>query len=110
MDELIRNLEKETTLELKNKLDYENGQVVSLTIAQRPGVGITILAFDEGEEISSHSAPGDALVTVLDGEGEFTIDGTPHRLKTGESIVMPVGIPHAVKAITRFKMLLVLVK
>lgn len=110
MEDLIRNLEKEEVFCLKDKIDYENGQVVSLTIAQRPGVGATILAFDKDEEISSHSAPGDALVTVLDGEGEFTIDGKPHILKAGESIVMPIGIPHAVKAITRFKMLLVLVK
>ena len=110
MDDLIRNLEKEKVLSLEEKVDYEKGQVVSLTITQRPGVGITLFAFDKDEEISSHAAPGDAFVTVLDGAGEFTIDGKPHIVKKGESIIMPVGIPHAVKAIERFKMLLVLVK
>ena len=108
--ELIKNLEKETVLVLKDRLDYEEGQVVSVSLAQRPGVGISLMAFDEGEAIGTHAAPGDAFVTVLDGTGEYTIGGTPHTVKAGESIVMPVNIPHSVKALTKMKMLLVLVK
>lgn len=110
MEELIRNLKKEEVVVLKDLLEYEKGEVGSITLAQRPGVGITLMAFSAGEEISTHAAPGDAFVTVLEGEGEFTIGGKPHVVKGGESIVMPKDIPHAVKAITDFKMLLVLVK
>lgn len=108
--ELIKNLEKETVLVLKDRLEYEEGQVVSVSLAQRPGVAISLMAFDEGEAIGTHAAPGDAFVTVLDGTGEYTIGGTAHVVQEGESIVMPVNIPHSVKALTKMKMLLVLVK
>lgn len=110
MEELIRNIRAQEAVVLKDLIEYEKGSVSSLTLAQRPGVGITLMAFSSGEEISTHAAPGDALVTVLEGEGEFTIAGIPHVLKQGESIVMPKDIPHAVRAVSDFKMLLVLVK
>lgn len=110
MEELMRNIEKEKIVDLKELVSYEKGEVQSLTLAQRPGVGITLMAFSSGEEISTHAAAGDAFVTVLEGEGEFTVDGKPNLLKEGESIVMPKDIPHAVKAVSDFKMLLVVVK
>ena len=80
------------------------------TLAQKPGVGITLFAFDAGEGISTHAAGGDAMVIILEGSAKITIDGVPHSLGAGETIVMPAGIPHAVEAITKFKMYLVVVK
>ena len=81
-----------------------------MTLAQETGVGITVFAFDAGEGVSTHSAPGDAMVQILEGDAEITIDGEKHILKEGEIIVMPKNIPHAVKAVTRFKMILTVVK
>lgn len=110
MEELIKNIEKSKMFRFDELVDYEDGQVSSLTLAQKPGVGITVMSFSKNESISTHSAPGDALVYVLDGQGEFTIDGVPHILCAGESIVMPYSIPHSVRAVTNFKMLLIVVK
>ena len=110
MEKLIKNLEHATPLPLAGQVSYEEGKVVSLTLAQKPGVGMTLFAFDAGEGISTHAAPGDAMAFVLEGEAEITIDGHPNRVTGGSAIVMPKGIPHAVKAVTQFKMLLTVVK
>ena len=110
MEELIMNLPHAQPFALKEQVQYEDGKVISLTLAQKPGVGMTLFAFDAGEAISTHAAPGDAMATILEGTAEITVDGTPHTLNGGEAIVMPAGIPHAVKAVTRFKMYLVVVK
>ena len=110
MDALIKNLEHAVPFTVLDKIGYEEGQVVSLTLAQRPGVGMTLFAFDAGEGVSTHAAPGDAMAFILEGEAEITVDGKVNRLTAGNAIVMPAGIPHAVKAITRFKMLLTVVK
>ncbi len=91
-------------------MDYEEGRVVSRTLAQNQGVSITLFAFDKGEGLSTHTSPGDALAYVLDGEANVTIDGTPMAVKANEAVVMPADIPHAVDAQERFKMLLVVVK
>lgn len=109
-NELIKNIEHTEIFEIANLVEYEVGKVSSLTLAQKPGVGITVLAFDEGEGVSTHAAPGDAMVVILDGSAMITIDGKEYSLKAGEGIVMPANIPHAVKAITKFKMLLTVVK
>lgn len=110
MEELIKNLPQDQPFALKEQVQYEDGKVVSLTLAQKPGVGMTIFAFDAGEAISTHAAPGDAMATILEGTAQITIDGVPHTLSEGEAVIMPAGIPHAVKAVTRFKMYLVVVK
>ena len=110
MEKLIKNLEHATPLPLAEQVSYEEGKVVSLTLAQRPGVGLTLFAFDAGEGISTHAAPGDAMAYVLEGQAQITIDGVVHEVSAGGAIIMPTGIPHAVKAITRFKMLLTVVK
>ena len=94
---------------LKNEVNYQDGQVVSKTLAQNDAVSVTLFAFDKDEEISTHESGGDAFVTCLDGVGRLTIDGIPHELHEGESIVMPAGHPHAVYGQERFKMLLVVV-
>ncbi len=110
MSELIKNVAHSTPFELVNLIEYEKGKVASLTFAQKAGVGITLFAFDEGEGVNTHAAPGDAMAVILDGEAEIIIDGNAFTAKAGEGIVMPAGIPHAVKSITRFKMLLTVVK
>ena len=95
----LKNIEKAQVLRLGDEVEYQPGQIVSMTL----------FAFEQDEEISTHTADGDALVTVLDGTGRFTIDGEAHLVSAGESIVMPAHVPHAVYGQTRFKMLLTVI-
>ena len=106
MNGKLKNIEKGVILELKEQVAYQNGQIVSKTLVQNESVSLTLFAFEKGEEISTHAAGGDALVTVLEGIGKFTIDGKEFILQQGESIIMPKNIPHAVYGEQRFKMLL----
>lgn len=103
---MYKYIEKETKLHLADLVEYCPGQVVSKTLVQNELVSMTIFSFDKGEEISSHSAGGDAMVTVLDGTGKFTVGGVEYVLEAGETLIMPKGIPHAVFGLKRFKMLL----
>ncbi len=105
----IKNIEFSKVLEMKALVEYAEGQVVSRTLAQGKPLSITLFAFAEGEEISSHSSGGDAMVYLLDGEAEITIGEEKFTLKEGETIVMPAGIPHALFAVKQFKMLLIVV-
>ena len=105
----MKNIDKAQVLVLRDQVAYQDGQIVSKTLAQNSNVSITLFSFDKGEEISSHKAGGDAFVTCLDGEGEITIDGEKYILHTGESSVMPKDHPHAVFGKEKFKMLLVVV-
>ena len=105
----MKNINKSEVLILKNQVSYQDGQVVSKTLAQNDAVSVTLFAFDKGEEISTHESGGDAFVTCLDGVGEITIDGVNYELHEGESIVMPAKHPHAVRGKEQFKMLLVVV-
>ncbi len=89
---------------------YQKDTVVSREIIRRKNGTVTAFAFDKGQGLSEHTAPFDALVQVLEGEVEIRIDGKPHRLKAGQMIVMPEGRPHALKALTRFKMMLTMIK
>ena len=104
-----KNIDKEEILELKNLVVYQEGQVVSKTLVQNSAVSVTLFEFEKDEEISTHESGGDAMVTVLEGTGRFTIDGREHILKAGQSIVMPARKPHAVYGEERFKMLLMVV-
>lgn len=106
----IKNINHSEVLRIANIVEYEEGKVASLTLSQEAGVGITLFAFDAGEGVSTHAAPGDAMVVVLDGEAHITIADEEYTVKSGETVVMPSGIPHSVKAIKRFKMLLTVVK
>ncbi len=90
-------------------LDYQAGSVVSRTLLKKPTGTVTLFAFDEGEELSEHSTPHDALVEVLDGTVEITIGGEPHRVKAGGGLLLPANIPHALTAVTPFKMLLIMI-
>lgn len=105
---MYKNIEKKTKLELKNLVDYQDGQVISKTLVQNDTVSMTLFSFDKGEEISTHAAGGDAMVTVLEGTGRFTIDGEAFILTEGETIIMPKDIPHSVYGEERFKMQLVI--
>ncbi len=95
---------------LERELAYVPGSVVSRTVAKSRGGTITLFAFDAGEELSEHTAPFDAFVQVLDGAVELTIGGERVTARTGETVRMPAGIPHAVRAVERFKMLLSMVR
>jgi len=105
----LKNIDFARVLSLASLVAYQEGQIVSRTLAQNDAVSITLFAFEAGEEISTHSSGGDALVYVLDGAGKITIDNTDYFPKAGECIVMPAGHPHAVRAQERFRMLLVVV-
>ena len=105
----IKNIDFSVALTLADLVTYQPGQVVSKTLAQNTAVNITLFAFDEGEEISSHESNGDAMIIALDGEGDITIGSEKHRVKAGETIVMPAKTPHAVFAAQQFKMFLIVV-
>lgn len=109
-EKLIKNVEHATPLVLKDLLQYEEGKVASMTLSQQPAVGITLMAFDKDESIASHAAPGDAMVQILDGKAEITVGGVPHILEAGQIIVMPKNVSHSLKALTKFKMILTVVK
>ena len=104
---MYKNIEKQVKLSLKDQVEYQQWQAVSKTLVQNEFVSMTIFSFDKGEEISSHSSGGDAMVTVLDGKGKFTIADEVFYLEAGETIIMPKDIPHAVYGEEKFKMLLV---
>ncbi len=89
---------------------FQPGAVVSRTVVKKPAGTVTIFAFDAGEGLSEHTAPFDALVLDLEGEAEITISGAPYRVSAGQIVRLPAGQPHAVKASTRFKMLLIMIK
>lgn len=95
---------------LVDLIEYQEGSVVSRTIIDKETATVTLFAFDEGQGLSEHTAPFDALVHTLDGEVEVTISGKTFPLKKGEMIIMPTNQPHALKAIKRFKMLLIMIR
>ena len=110
MSELVKNVTHGTIVKLAELVDLEPGRVNSLTLSQTPGTKMTVFAIDADEGMASHAASGDALVTVLEGTGEVTIEGIPHELHPGESIIISANASHSVRGITPFKMLLVVVK
>lgn len=101
---MYKNIEKQVKLDLKDLVDYQPGQVVSKTLVQNDKVSMTVFSFDKGEEISTHAAGGDAMVTVLEGKGRFTVGDDVFILHQGETLIMPKDIPHAVYGEERFKM------
>jgi quercetin dioxygenase-like cupin family protein len=97
-------------VELADLVDYQTGSVVSRTVIAKKTGTVTVFAFDKGQGLSTHSAPFDALVYILDGEAKITISDKPQKVKAGEIIIMPADKPHALKAVKPFKMVLVMVK
>jgi quercetin dioxygenase-like cupin family protein len=109
-----RNADRErlkgTVLDARELVSYQDGAVVSREIVKGEAGTVSVFAFDEGEGLSEHTAPFDALVHVIDGVVEVTIAGNPLRLEEGQMVVMPAGKPHSLKALGRFKMVLTLIK
>jgi quercetin dioxygenase-like cupin family protein len=109
-NKFIKNIEFGKALELSKLVEYQTGKVISLTFVQNDFLSMTLFAFAKGEGVSTHSAPGDAMVYVLDGAAEITIGADTTTASTGQIVVMPADIPHGVEAVENFKMLLMLVK
>ena len=101
---------KARAIDLAGLVNYQAGAIVSREVVSQPTGTVTAFAFDEGEQLSEHTAPFDAMAIDLDGEADITIGGKVNRVKPGEMIIMPAAVPHALKAVTRFKMLLVMIK
>ena len=100
----------EEAVRLGELVEYQEGAVVSRTIIDK-GVGtVTLCAFDRGQGLSEHTVPYDAMVYIVEGEAEIKISGRPIRVRGGEMLVMPAGEPHALRAIERYKMLLIMIK
>ena len=114
---MVKNKNPENTkklaaqaVSLTDLIDYQAGSVVSRTIIDKKAGTVTLFAFDESQGLSEHTAPYDALVYILDGEADVVISGKPVRLKKGEITIMPANEPHALTAVTRFKMLLTMIR
>jgi quercetin dioxygenase-like cupin family protein len=97
-------------LRLVDLIDYQNGAVVSREIINKKTGTVTLFAFDQGQGLSEHTTPYDAMVSVLDGEADITISGKTLRLKEGEMVIMPANQPHALKAVGKFKMILTMIR
>jgi quercetin dioxygenase-like cupin family protein len=97
-------------LRLADLADYQTGSVVSRTIIDKKTGTVTLFAFDEGQGLSEHTTPFDALVYILDGEAEVVISGKPISVKQGEMVIMPADRPHALRAVKRFKMVLIMIR
>src|SRR5690348_10946731 len=106
---MLKNIDFSKVVNLSELVGYQTGQIVSRTLVQNKAVGLTLFAFDKNEEISSHESTGDAMVFILEGVAEITVGGEVIYPKKDEVVVMPAGVPHAVKAIEPFKMLLTVV-
>jgi quercetin dioxygenase-like cupin family protein len=98
------------TLALADLVDYQDGAVVSRTLMDKETGSVTLFAFDKGQGLSEHTAPYDALVYVFDGDVEIVIAGSPVQLKSGELTIMPAGKSHSLKALSKFKMMLVMIR
>ena len=103
-------IETATTMNLTDLVGYQKDAVVSKTIIDKKTGTVTLFAFDQGQGLSEHTAPFDAMVQVLDGEVEIRIAGNPYRLNAGQTIIMPANQPHALTAVAPFKMLLTMIR
>lgn len=105
----MKNIEFNKIILLKEELDYHKGQIVSKTLVQNDKVSMTLFSFYKGEEISAHQSNGDAMVTVLDGKGKFIVGQKEHIVSSGQTLIMPKNIPHAVYGVENFKMILTVI-
>jgi quercetin dioxygenase-like cupin family protein len=95
---------------LVNLVDYQEGSVVSRTIIHKKTGTVTLFAFHEGQGLSEHTAPFDATVCMLEGEAEIVVSGKSFRVREGEAVILPANVPHALSAVKKFKMLLILIR
>jgi quercetin dioxygenase-like cupin family protein len=110
IEERERSEMQAKVMRLKDLVAYQEGTVASRTLVNKKAGTITIFSFDKDEGLSEHTAPYNALVTILDGEAEIWIGGQTFQVKEGESIILPANVPHALSAITRFKMMLTMIR
>lgn len=103
-------MEQPKVSKLADLVNYQPGAVVSKTLIDKPTGTVTLFAFAEGQGLSEHTAPFDAMVNVVDGQAEVMIAGEKFNLQSGDMIIMPANKPHALKAVKEFKMLLVMIK
>ncbi|MBL7928668.1 MAG: cupin domain-containing protein [Bacteroidia bacterium] len=103
-------MEHSLIFNISESVGYSSGSVVSKTLLKKPSGNVTLFAFDKGESLSEHTAPFDALVQLLDGTAEITIGGKLFTLHAGESVIMPADVPHSLKAMEKFKMMLVMIR
>ena len=103
-------MDRATEYNVRDSIKYQENSIVSKTVIDEKSGTITLFAFDEGQNLSEHSAPHEAMVHVIDGVGEYTIGGETHRVEEGEMIIMPASIPHSVRAPEKFKMVLTMIK
>jgi quercetin dioxygenase-like cupin family protein len=101
---------KSKPFNIENLIDYQEKSVVSREIIRKDTGTVTIFAFDRGEGLSEHTAPFDAMVQVVDGTAEIIISGDKNLVKSGEMIIMPGNVPHALNAVERFKMVLTMIR
>jgi quercetin dioxygenase-like cupin family protein len=106
----VTEFEKGKVFVFSNSVEYSDGGIVSKSVLKKETGNISLFSFDKGEALSEHTAPFDALIQVVDGKGEITIGGKPFLLAQGHCIIMPANIPHSVKAVERFKMVLTMIK
>ena len=105
-----KEFEKDKVFRFDNEVEYSDGAIVSKNVLKRDTGNISLFAFDRGEGLSEHTAPFDALVQVVDGRAEITVGGKKHLLEKGDSIIMPANIPHALRAVEKYKMVLTMIK
>jgi quercetin dioxygenase-like cupin family protein len=101
---------KAQAIDLKSHIDYSNGSVVSKTLVDKKAGTLTLFSFDEGQGLSEHTAPYDAVVQILDGEAELNIGGKEVKASEGQLVIMPANVPHALRAQRRFKMMLIMIR
>ncbi len=109
-DMYLKNIEFSKAMPILDMVQYQSGQVVSRTLAQNPNLSLTLFAFEAGEGLNTHTAPGAAFVQILDGEANITIGDQELVVTAGQAVAMPPNVPHSLSASKRFKMLLVVVK
>lgn len=105
-----KGLDVATPSSVAGLAEFQAGSIVSRVLLKGSGGNVTLFAFDEGQALSEHSAPYDALIQVVEGQAEITIGGEPHRVSAGEMILLPANVPHAVEAMQRFKMILTMIR
>lgn len=105
-----KSFETARVFDFTREVEYSENGIISKRVLDKTVGNITLFSFDAGQRLSEHTAPFDAFVQVIEGQAEVIINGQPHKLTAGESIIMPANIPHAVNAVERFKMLLTMIK
>jgi quercetin dioxygenase-like cupin family protein len=105
-----KEFEKNRVFRFDEEVSFADGSIVSKNVLKKDTGNISLFAFDKGEGLSEHTAPFDATVMIIDGKAEITVGGKVHLLETGDSIIMPANIPHALRAVEKYKMVLIMIK